>query len=60
MGPSLAPSSNTPLLKKRSMVGVASANTPRWVAYCGAFTEKMKSSGTWSRQLLNVSGFWLR
>src|SRR5271163_4883391 len=56
IGPSLSPSSSTPLAKKRDIESPASASRRRLVAKRGPFTAKTKSSGVSSRHFMKLSG----
>ena len=56
IGPSLSPSSVTPLSKNRPIDGPASASTRRLVAKRGALTANTKFSGVSSRHFANVAG----
>ena len=56
-GPSLSPSSITPVRKNRSTDSPASASTLRLVANRGPLTAKTKSSGVSSTHLRKLSGF---
>ncbi|MCY1360573.1 hypothetical protein D9M69_472050 [compost metagenome] len=56
IGPSLSPSSATPLSMKRWIDSPAVASTLRLVVKREAFIENMKSSGVSSRHLRKVSG----
>jgi len=60
MGPSLSPSSVTPLSKKRLIDWSASSGVFRITAKRGAFTLKMKSSGVSSRHFAKLAALCVR